>query len=191
MPQAAHIAIDLIAVSTLAFAVYFPRYRRRDLLVSYLAVNVGVLAVVTALTSAEVGVGAGFGLFGILSIVRVRSDELAQPEVAYYFSALALGLLGGVRLEPDWVAPLLSAAIVVALYVGDHPRLFSRNRHQVITLDHAVADERRLREHLTSLLGADIQHLHLRRLDFVNDSTVVDVRYRVTADRPAVDRSRS
>jgi len=184
MPRGAHIAIDLIAVTTLAFAVYFPRYRRRDLLVSYLAVNIGVLAVVTALTSADVGVGAGFGLFGILSIVRVRSDELAQPEVAYYFSALALGLLGGVDLDPDWPAPVLSALIVAALYLGDHPRLLARNRHQVITLDHAECNEGLLREHLDAILGAEIQHIHLRRLDLVNDSTTVDVRYRVPVAEP-------
>ena len=37
------------------------------------------------------------GLFGVLSIIRLRSEELAQHEVAYYFAALALGLLGGLR----------------------------------------------------------------------------------------------
>lgn len=72
MPRWFHLAIDLVAISVLVFGVYFPRYRRRDLLVSYLAVNVGVMAVVVALTSSVVDVGVGFGLFGVLSIVRLR-----------------------------------------------------------------------------------------------------------------------
>jgi hypothetical protein len=39
------LAIDLLAVSVLVFGLYFPRHRRRDLVVAYLGVNVGVLAV--------------------------------------------------------------------------------------------------------------------------------------------------
>ena len=49
MTQYALLALDLVAISVLAFGVYFPRHRRRDLVVAYLGVNVGVLAVATAL----------------------------------------------------------------------------------------------------------------------------------------------
>ena len=89
-------AIDLVAVSLLVFGLYFPRHRRRDLVVAYLGVNVGVLAVASALSTRNIGAGIGLGLalFGVLSIIRLRSTELDQHEVAYYFSALALGLLG-------------------------------------------------------------------------------------------------
>ena len=48
----------------------------------------------------------------MLSIIRLRSDELAQHEVAYYFSALALGLLGGVSVGPVWLSATLMAAIL-------------------------------------------------------------------------------
>jgi hypothetical protein len=95
MPAAALFAIDLVAISILTFALYFPRHRRRDLVVAFLGVNVGVLAVAGALSSSTVGAGLGLGLFGVLSIIRLRSSEIDQREVAYYFSALALGLIGG------------------------------------------------------------------------------------------------
>ena len=69
------------------------------------------------------GPRTGLGLFGVLSIIRLRSDELAQHEVAYYFSALALGLLGGVSVSPLWLGAMLMAAVLLALWVGDNPRL--------------------------------------------------------------------
>lgn len=181
MPRWLHLAVDLVAISVLVFGIYFPRYRRRDLLVSYLAVNVGVMAVVVALTSSmvDVGVGVGFGLFGVLSIVRLRSAELAQQEVAYYFAALALGLLGGIQVTPDWLAPALSLAIVAAMALGDHPRLYGRYRYQVLTLDRAITDERELAAHIEQLLHAQVRHLEIHKVDLVNDLTVVDVRYRI------------
>ena len=44
------IAADLAAISILTFVLYLRRHRRRDLVVSYLGMNVGVLAVATALS---------------------------------------------------------------------------------------------------------------------------------------------
>jgi hypothetical protein len=179
MPRWFSFAFDLAAIAVLGFAIYFPRYRRRDLLLSYVALNVGVMAVTVAFTSTLVSAGVGFGLFGVLSIIRLRSDELAQQEVAYYFAALALGLLGGVVISPDWLVPALSVVIVGSLFVVDHPRVYARYRHQVLTLDRAFTDEVALTAHLEDLLGADVKHLAVRRVDLVNDLTAVDVRYRL------------
>lgn len=170
---------DAVALLVLVFVLYFPRYRRRDMVLAIVSINVGIVAVATVLSRAEVSAGLGLGLFGVLSIIRLRSQELDQEEVAYYFSALALGLLGGIRVSPDWVAPALMAAIVLALFVVDHPRLFATNRRQVITLDSAFTNESELTKHLDDLLGAQIVRLKVKKVDLVTDSTVVDVRYRL------------
>lgn len=171
--------LDLVAISILTFALYFPRHRRRDLLVSYLGVNIGVLAVAEALTSAEVTAGLGLGLFGVLSIIRLRSFELDQQEVAYYFVSLALGVLGGVPVSPDWLAPALMGALLVAVFVGDHPRLFARYRTQSVYLDVAYTDETALIERLEDMLGARVHRVSVRRVDLVYDTTLVDVRYQL------------
>ena len=176
------IAADLVAVSILAVAVYFPRYRRRDMLVAIVGINVGVMAVTTALANAEVTAGLGLGLFGVLSIIRLRSDELAQEEIAYYFSALALCLLAGFPLEPDWLGPALMAVIVTVLFVADHPALFADSRHQTMTLDGARTDEALLRHDLEQLLGGRITRVKVKRVDMVNNTTTVDVRYRLSPD---------
>jgi hypothetical protein len=66
--------------------------------------------------------------------------------------------------------------------VIDHPRLFVRYRYQMMTLDRAFTDERELIAYLETLLGAEVRHLEVRRVDMVNDLTVVDVRYRLFQD---------
>src|SRR5699024_4106409 len=88
------IVADLVAAIILTFGLYWRRHYRRDLVVAFFGINVGVLAVSAALADSQVGAGVGLGLFGVLSIIRLRSDELAQHEIAYYFAMLALGLLG-------------------------------------------------------------------------------------------------
>ena len=187
MPRITIIAIDLVATGILVFGLYFPRHRRRDMVVAYLGLNVGVLTVALALSAnTSIGTGFGLGLFGALSIIRLRSSELGHEEVAYYFAALALGLLGGIEVDPPWVAVALPAAIIAVMFVGDNRRLFRDHRLQVVTLDRAIADERQLTAHLEHLLGAHVERLVLRRLDMVNDSTVVEVRYRLDAQRASM-----
>lgn len=179
MPRSAMFAFDLVAISVMVFGLYFPRHRRKDLVVAYLGVNVGVLAVADALNSTEIGAGLGLGLFGVLSIIRLRSTELDQDEVAYYFAALALGLLGGLSVTPDWLTPALMAGIVFVLFIGDHPRVFAGYRTQGIKLDRAFTDEAALQAHLSQLLGARIHRVNVRKVDLVDDSTSVEVRFQL------------
>ncbi|NHC25244.1 DUF4956 domain-containing protein [Nocardioides sp. IC4_145] len=175
------IACDLVAI-TLVVALYFRRHQRRDLLLAYVALNVGVLSATAMLASASVGAGLGLGLFGILSIIRLRSDSITQEEIAYYFVALVLGLLAGVAAGPAYLVPLLIGLLVAVVYVADHPRLYARSRRMLLTLDAAFPDESLLRVHVEARLGADVQHLIVQEVDFVRDLTIVDVRYRT---RPA------
>lgn len=177
-------ALDIAAVLLLVFGLYFPRHRRRDMVVAFLGINIGVLAVTQALSSTTISAGLGLGLFGVLSIIRLRSAEMDQNEVAYFFAALALGLLGGFPVTPQWISPALMAALVVAIAVGDHPRLFGSYRHQVVVLDRAYTDELELRTRLEQLLGGRVHRVAVRKVDLVEDMTTVEVRYQV---RAAVD----
>ncbi|MEU0554964.1 DUF4956 domain-containing protein [Dactylosporangium sp. NPDC006015] len=171
------IGVDLVAIAVLTFGVYFPRHHRRDLVVAFLGVNLGVLATSMVLGSSSVGAGLGLGLFGVLSIIRLRSNEIAQHEIAYYFAALALGLLAGLSPTVGWLTAGLMALVIGGLFVADHPRLFGRYRQQTMHLDRAHTDETALRAHLEGRLGGRVVNLTVRHVDLVNDTTLVEVRY--------------
>ena len=177
-----YIAADLIALAVLVGALYAPRHSRKDLMAAYIGVNVGVLAVTLLLSTASVAAGLGLGLFGVLSIIRLRSTELAQHEVAYFFAALALGLLGGIKgkhISHLTIVAILMLLILASLWVGDHPALLRRNRNQVVTLDRAISNENELITELEDLLGAQVRSVDLKSLDLVNDTTIVEVHYRL------------
>lgn len=173
------IGTDIVAIALLSYAVYFRRYYRRDLVLAYMALNVGVLAVTMLLSSSSAGAGLGLGLFGILSIIRLRSNSITQEEVAYYFVALALGLVGGLHPDPMWLTPALSALLVAVMYAADHPRFARQTFRQTVTLDVAHPNQETLKAALGELLGARILHVVVQELDMVRDLTIVDVRFRI------------
>jgi hypothetical protein len=169
--------LDLVAIGVMVFGLYFPRHRRKDMVVAYLVVNLGLVAITAALTTTGISAGLGFGLFAVLSIIRLRSAELDQQEVAYYFASMTIGLLGGLVISPAWLAPALMGAVLVALAIGDSPRLFARYRVQSMTLDVAYTDEALLVARLEELLGARVHRVKVRRVDLVEATTTVEVRY--------------
>ncbi|WP_221586013.1 DUF4956 domain-containing protein [Microbacterium sp. G2-8] len=183
MPDLTMLLIDLAAITILTIAVYFHRHRRRDLVVAFFGVNIGVFAVAYVLGASDVAVGLGLGLFGVLSIIRLRSSEISQREVAYYFAALAIGLIAGLTPAFDVASTALIALLVAALAIVDHPALFAATRHRTMQLDEAIVDEDELRSTIGDRVGGEVRSLQVQHIDFVNDTTLVDVRYRVLRGR--------
>lgn len=183
-PLTIAVATDLVAIALLAYGLYFRRHRRRDLMLAYSALNIGVMVVTIALTSVEAGVGLGLGLFGILSIIRLRSDQITQQEIAYYFVSLVLGLLAGLHPDQVWMVPALSALMLTVMWIVDSPITAPRARRTTITLDRAYTREPELIVALETLLAGTVQRVEVQELDTVRDVTVVDVRYRM-GDRAA------
>ena len=177
MVTAVMIAIDLVAIAVLTFGLYFPRHRRKDLVIAFLAVNVGVLGVSIVLASATVGIGVGLGLFGVLAIIRLRSTPIKQHEIAYYFASLALALIAGLSttIEPLFLG--LMALMILVLFVADHPRLFAQYRQQTMLLNRAYTNETELTQALAELLGARVHRVSVQHVDLVKKTTLVDVRF--------------
>ena len=184
------IAADIAAITMLVLGIFLPRHQRRELVVAYLTVNVGVLAVAATLgANTTLSAGLGLGLFGVLSIIRLRSQELAQHEVAYYFAALALGLLGGLGSTSLGIVLGLMAMILLAVAVGDALGGSARTCRQTLVLDRAYGDRAALRAHVERVLGGSVHEITVVKTDLVNDTTVVDVRHTPAAEVAASSES--
>ena len=120
----------------------------------------------------------GFGLFAILSIIRLRSSAVTQQEVAYYFVALVLGLVNGMRLDDRWLVVAVNALLLVTMFVVDSRPLRDRARRMDVTLDVVHDDDAALVADLERRLGGRVMHHEVNEVDYVRDTMVVDVRYR-------------
>jgi hypothetical protein len=162
-----NLAIDLVAIGLLAYGIYYRRHRRSDLVLAYVALNVSLfVAGAVILQQAHLGVAFGFGLFAILSLIRLRSDPITPVEVAYYFVALILGLANGLQFRDRLLTILL-----------DNRWVLPRSQHHVVTLDVVHASPTALVADLERRLGGRVTHCIVKELDYVRDITRVDVRF--------------
>jgi hypothetical protein len=172
------LAIDVTAIFLMAYVLYFRRHRRADLLLAYVTLNIGLFVAMSLLNTVRVDIALGFGLFAILSIIRLRSSAVTQQEVAYYFVALVLGLVNGLDLPDRWLVVMINVLLIATMLVVDSRRLRDRARRMDVTLDVVHADDAELVTDLEGRLGGQVMHHQVNEIDYVRDTMVVDVRYR-------------
>jgi hypothetical protein len=178
------LAIDVLAIGVLAYGLYYRRHGRRDLVVIYSMFNIGLFLALIVISTGNVSVGVGFGLFAVLSIVRLRSEPFTNGELAYFFVALVIGLVNGIDLGSIGLALLLSALALIAAAVIDHPRLLSPTRQLEVTLETIPSDPDALRRHLEERLNARVKECHVLEIDYVRETTRVSVRCATTPLTP-------
>lgn len=172
-------AIDAVAITLLAYFIYYLRHRRRDATIGYIATNISLFVVAAALSSSTtLNVGVGFGLFAVLSIVRLRSDEATQAEIGYTMVALVIGLMTGLPGLDTEIKIVFSALLVSTMFIVDHPRLIKPRQYQrlVIELDRVITNDTELQLFVEDRIGGKIKRLTVLEIDFVRETMRLDVR---------------
>jgi len=172
--------LDLVGISILLMGLYFRNYRRADLVAVYLACNVGLFSVLTILSFSPVSSAVGFALFGVLSIIRLRSFEFLPTQIAYFFISLAIALICATDLAGLVLPIILVAVMLVAMAIVDGARFRAVTENSVVVLDVAIPDSTELKAHLTTLLGADIINMNVTAVNLLLETTTVEVTYRRT-----------
>ena len=179
---APRLALDLAAICLLAFGLSYRRQRRRDLVVVLTLVNVAVFLVVVVIAGGQLDASVGFGLFAVLSIVRLRSEPFSNAELGYFLIALALALVTAIDIGSLVLAAVLCAVALGAAALFDHPRLLRNSRQVTLTLEATFADHDALRRHVEERLNAEVIDLRICEVDYVREITRADVR---CIDRPS------
>lgn len=173
---AVRVALDVVSVAVLTLGLFLPRHHRRDLVTVFWLFNTAMLCVLMVIDTGQIGVGAGLGLFGVLSIVRLRSEQYRNVEIGYFFVALALALVNG--LAPGVLMPVvLSAGILAVVLLVDSNLLLPATRHVEVVLDRVLEDEQELRAELGTRLGGEVVQAAVMQIDYVRLTMLLSVQY--------------
>jgi hypothetical protein len=168
--------LDVVTLAALV-GLYYRRHRRQDLVAVYVAFNVGLFAILTFLADSTLSAGVGFGVFGVLSIIRLRSEEYDNVEMAYFFLSLATALVNALPGRPFLMSLAMDIAILVTMVAVDSPRLGRRTEFCRVTLDRVYDDHSTLRMDLELRLRATLESVNVTAVDYVRETTAVDIRY--------------
>jgi len=178
----ARFGIDLVALLLLIFGLYYRRYHDKALVTTAALFNIFVFAVLAVLSSVDFGIAAGFGLFAILALFRLRSESITKIEISYFFGSVALAVICSIQGTTIPLVGVAALFVLIGAYVLDHPHILRSVDGIKITLDkidpHALSDQARMRADLASRLGVEVMYYQIASFDYVNDTARINVFYR-------------
>lgn len=173
------LGIDVLALLVLVGWLYRRRHSAPAMPLVFAVLNIGLFAALSAISAGSFKAGIGFGLFGLLSLVRLRSTAFTLKDVAYTFVALVLGLVNGLQERQMWLVVVLNVLLVLVVAVTDDSRSQPATRVMRLTLDHVVVDPDEARLELSNRLAVPVVAVIIDDIDFVRETTRVSVRYTV------------
>lgn len=175
-------AFNLIGMGLLVFGLYYPRYRDKELVTAAALFNVFAFGVLTVLSSVEFSIAAGFGLFAILALFTLRSEQISKVEITYFFGSVAIAVICSIQGTEHIFVILVLAIVLFGAFVFDHPRILKSADGIKITLDkidpHALSDPEVMRQDLSDRLGVEVMSYQITALDYINDMARINVFFR-------------
>ncbi len=175
------IALDLFAISYLVFGLFYRINRRNDLAVVYLACNIGLFSVLTVLSFSPLSTAVGFALFGVLSIIRLRSFEYTHTQIAYFFMSLSIALICAIDLSSLTLPGLLLAMLLLVMTLVEMKGFRQRSSNVTITIDRVIIDGTALKAHLSEILQANIISCNIMEVNTLQETMLLQVVYRVSS----------
>ena len=183
--------LNLLVALLIVRFIYYPVTQDKTYVFTFLAFNTVIYFVLGLLTSAELSVGVGFGLFAIFSVLRYRTDEMPIREMTYLFILIALPVMNSVMMSNTSVPYLLVAngAILVLLFALEKEWGFRFSGSKRVIYDRVdllgPADEARLLADLGERTGLNVARVDVRRIDFLHDTADLVIYY----EQPGVPKA--
>lgn len=163
--------------------IYYPNHRSRKYVFTFLAFTAIIYFVVSLMTSVEMSIGVGFGLFAIFSVLRYRTNPIPIREMTYLFIIAALPVMNGTAMNGNHWAKLLIAntAVILILFLLENEWGFSFESSQSITYEkiNLILPENRdlLIKDLELRTGLSINQVEIGQINFLRDTAVIKVYY--------------
>ncbi|MRS02817.1 DUF4956 domain-containing protein [bacterium] len=175
--------LNFLAALVLVRFIYYPSTHDKRYVFTFLAFNTIIFLVVSMLSKLEVGIGVGFGLFAVFSILRYRTDPIPVREMTYLFVIAALPVMNSAALSGGIWPQIIVAniAVLVLLMVlekgwGFRYEGYKRITYEKIELIHP--DHRaELISDLENRTGIKIKRINIGKINFLRDTVDLKVYY--------------
>lgn len=179
----------LFAILIVRF-IYYPRTQDKNYVFSFLAFNTVIYFVLGLLSSVELSMGVGFGLFAIFSVLRYRTDEMPIREMTYLFVVIALPVMNSVLMPSgNYISVLIANSIVAAvIFILEKEWGFRFEARKVVTYDRieliTPVNRALLLADLRERTGLAVQRVDIGAVDFLRDSAILTIHYDELANIP-------
>jgi lipid-A-disaccharide synthase-like uncharacterized protein len=172
-------ALDLLTMLLLVGWLYKSQQSVPSMPLVLSSLNVGIFAAVTVFTSGRsvLSAGVGFGLFALLSMLRLRSAAFTIKDVAFTFLTLITGLVNSLPTHRWGMLISVNLAILLVVLLTDTHRESKTTRVMAVSIKEAHSDAALLRAAVEQKLGMAVESIVIKEVNFVKGITDLKVEY--------------
>ena len=173
--------LNFVVALVIVRFIYYPRTKDKRFVFTFLAFNMIIYFVLSLMVSIEMGIGVGFGLFAIFSVLRYRTDPMPIREMTYLFIILALPVMNSTgMLESSWPQLLFAnSAVILVLWVLENEWGFRYEVSKHVTYEKIeLVQPARRAEMITDLearIGLKVKKVNVGKIDFLRDTAELQV----------------
>lgn len=174
---------NLSIVLVVVRLIYYPKTQNKRYVFTFLAFNTIIYFVLSFLTSIEISVGVGFGMFAIFSILRYRTDPIPIREMTYLFVITALPVMNSAGLQSEiWLELVIAnLSVLIILFILEREWGFHYEASKKILYEKIELIKPQNRHELISDLeertGLSIKRVVIGKVNFLRDTAEIKIYY--------------
>ena len=129
--------LNLSVVSFIVLTLYRRRKPSRTYVVALIVGAELIYIIITLMVNMEIGLGVGFGIFAIFSLLRFRTVAISLRDMTYLFAVFTLSLANALLMNLErWEEILaINSALLLTLYVLDSGQVLAQRSSLKYILD--------------------------------------------------------
>jgi len=170
-------------ITVMVVNLYYRFSKNKEFLFTFIAFNSLIFFMVYIMSKVDIGVGFGFGLFALFSILRYRTEAIDIKEMSYLFVVITIGVLNALISEKFSYLELVAINFLIVLLTYSLERVMVR---QTLTSQNIVYEKIEnitptrkniLMKDLQSRTGLVIQNIKIKNIDFLRDVVNITLYY--------------
>lgn len=174
---------NLSVVLIVVRLIYYPQTHNKRYVFTFLAFNTIIYFVLSFMTSIEISVGVGFGMFAIFSILRYRTDPIPIREMTYLFVITALPVMNSAGLQSEiWLELVIAnLSVLIIMFIlerewGFHYEASKKILYEKIELI-KPQNQQALIQDLEERTGLIIKRVVIGKVNFLRDTAEIKIYY--------------
>jgi hypothetical protein len=111
--------MNTIFLFILIVVLYFRYSKKEKFLFTFFLLGISVFFICSMLKDIDIGIGMGFGLFAIFSILRFRTRNFSVKDIAYTFTTIAISVINSINMRtfPVIGFVILNSIIILSVFI--------------------------------------------------------------------------
>lgn len=176
--------LNLVFLVILIRLLYFRYSKKEKFMFTFFLIGITVFFICAMLKDITIGVGMGFGLFAIFSILRFRTRNFSVKDMAYIFTTIGISVINSVNMMEVPIIGYLIINLIIVLSVFILEEHLKKNMFSKYSILYDNLDllkpgsNNKLIKDLSARTGFNILRVKIRNINLKKNVAELDVFYK-------------